>query len=84
MEYFRMTDRQTAEPAKTDAEIYQDVGKRRWPYVDEPRPTPHRKPRRRPDAGAVPAAPAPRPIAPGGSDSAMHGDQKTAIAWQRK
>ena len=53
---------------KTDAEIYADVGKRRWPYVDEPRPTPgaSMSRRRRPDAGSMPASrdPQPRPLAP--------------------
>lgn len=52
-------------PEKTEAEIYKDVGKHRWPYVDEPRPPPQR--RERPGEAAPPVAtgPAPRPLTPG-------------------
>lgn len=52
-------------PEKTEADIYKDVGKHRWPYVDEPRPPSRHK--GRPGSAGVPAAPAPRPrpLAPG-------------------
>jgi len=43
--------------SKTDSEIYKDVGKNRWPYVDEPRP----QPRGRPGAASLPAKPGPQP-----------------------
>lgn len=51
---------------KTDAEIYKDALKRRWPYVDEPRP--QRRPGR-PDAGMAIAVqpPKPKPLAPVGA-----------------
>ena len=51
-------------PERTEADIYKDVGKHRWPYVDEPRPHPRNK--GRPGDAGVPAAPAPtpRPLTP--------------------
>lgn len=51
-------------PEKTEAEIYKDVGKHRWPYVDEPRPLPRQK---RPGGSGIPATPTPtpRPLTPG-------------------
>jgi hypothetical protein len=45
---------------KTDAEIYADAAKRRWPYVDEPRPGASVRRRREPPADLVEPTPQPR------------------------
>ncbi len=58
-----MTDQR---PSKTDADIYADVGKRRWPYVDEPRPVPPTKKRPGGAAEAVEPRPGPHPLVDGG------------------
>ena len=52
---------------KTDAEIYEDVMRRRWPYTD--RFNPWKRANRRPGGDAAgPPTKNPKPLAPGGAD----------------
>ena len=53
-----MPDPQTLGRSEAEADIYKDVGKRSWPYVEAPR----QKPRWPPSAASALASPGPRPL----------------------